>query len=128
MAVKFLSPEWLSEITAALENHPGFQEAINGVEMSVQFEVTDAPSGDTGYHLVINPQAVTIALGLRDDLDITIRQNYETATAIMQGNLSVQAAFISGRIKVSGNLAKLMVHRAGVEQWLEAVSHIEVEY
>jgi len=128
MAVQFLSPEWLSEMTVALENHAGFQEAIRGVDMSVQFEVADAPSGDTGYHLMITPQAVTIALGLREDLDITIRQNYATAAAIMAGDLSVQAAFISGRIKVSGNLAKLMVHRAGVEQWLEAVSHIEVEY
>ncbi len=128
MAVKFLSPEWLSSITVALENHQGFQEAIHGIEMSIQFEVSDAPTGDTGYHLVIAPQAVTIALGVRDDLDITIRQNYETATAIMRGELNVQSAFISGRIKVSGNLAKLMIHRAGVEQWLEAVSHIEVEY
>lgn len=128
MAVKFLSPEWLSEITTALENHRGFQEAIRGVEMSIQFEVADTPLGDTGYHLMITPQAVAIALGVRDNLDITIRQNYETATAIMRGELSVQAAFVSGRIKVSGNLAKLMVHRAGVEQWLDAVSHIEVEY
>ena len=128
MAVKFLNPEWLSEITTALENHRGFQEAIRGVEMSIQFEVADTPLGDTGYHLMITPQAVAIALGVRDNLDITIRQNYETATAIMRGELSVQAAFVSGRIKVSGNLAKLMVHRAGVEQWLDAVSHIEVEY
>lgn len=128
MAVKFLSPEWLSEITAALESHQGFQKAISGVDMGIQFEVSDAPSGDTGYHLVITPQAVTIALGVREDLDITIRQDYETATAIMRGDLSVQGAFISGRIKISGNLAKLMVHRAGVEQWLDAVSDIEVEY
>lgn len=128
MAVKFLSPEWLTEITAALEDHQGFQEAIRGMEISVQFEVSDAPSGDTGYHLIITPQAVTIALGVQEGLDITIRQDYETATAIVRGNLSVQAAFISGRIKVSGNLAKLMVHRAGVEQWLDAVSDIDVEY
>lgn len=128
MAVKFLSPEWLSEVTAALENHQGFQEATRGVEMSIQFEVSDAPLGDTGYYVEITSQSVTIALGLKDDLDITIRQNYETAASIMKGDLNVQAAFISGRIKVSGNLAKLMIHRAAVEQWLEAVGHIEVEY
>ena len=128
MAVKFLSPEWLTEVTAALENHQGFQDAIRGIEFGIQFEVSDAPFGDSGYHVVITPQAVTIALGVREDLDVTIRQNYETATAIMKGDLNVQAAFISGKIKVSGNLAKLMVHRAGVEQWLEAVSHIEVDF
>ena len=78
--------------------------------------------------MVITPQAVTIALGIREDLDITISQNYETATAIMKGDLNVQTAFITGKIKVAGNLAKLMVHRAGVEQWLEAVSQIDVDY
>jgi len=128
MAVKFLSPEWLAEVTTALENHQGFQEAVRGIEMGIQFNVLDTPFGDTGYHLVITPQAVTVALGVREDLDITINQSYETATAIMRGDLNVQAAFITGKIKVAGNLAKLMLHRAGVEQWLEAVSHIEVDY
>lgn len=128
MAVKFLSPEWLSEVTTALENHQGFQDAVRGIEMGIQFNVMEAPFGDTGYHVVIAPQAVTIALGVREDLDITISQDYETATAIMRGDLNVQAAFITGKIRISGNLAKLMVHRTGVEQWLEAVSGIDVDY
>ena len=128
MAVKFLSPEWLAEITTALENHQGFQEAVRGVDMGIQFNVLDAPFGSTGYNLVITPQAVTISLGMRDDLDITISQNYEVASAIMRGDLNVQAAFITGKIKVSGNLAKLMVHRRGVEEWLAAVANIEVQY
>lgn len=128
MAVKFLSPEWLAEITTALENHQGFQEAVRGVDMGIQFNVLDAPLGNTGYNLVITPQAVTISLGMRDDLDITISQNYEVASAIMRGDLNVQAAFITGKIKVSGNLAKLMVHRQGVEEWLAAVANIEVRY
>ena len=84
MAVKFLSPEWLSEVTTALENHQGFQDAARGMELGIQFDVLGAPIGDTGYHLVITPQAITIALGVRDDLDITISQNYETAAAIMR--------------------------------------------
>ena len=97
MAVKFLSPEWLSEVTTALENHQGFQDAARGMELGIQFDVLGAPIGDTGYHLVITPQAITIALGVRDDLDITISQNYETAAAIMRGDLNVQSAFITGK-------------------------------
>ncbi|MDE0131864.1 MAG: SCP2 sterol-binding domain-containing protein [bacterium] len=128
MAVKFLSPEWLSEVTTALENHQGFQEAARDMELAIQFNVLESPLGDTGYHLMITPQAITIALGVREDLDITISQNYETAAAIMKGDLNVQSAFITGKIKVAGNLAKLMVHRNGIEQWLAAVSDIDVEY
>ncbi|MYG91367.1 MAG: SCP2 sterol-binding domain-containing protein [Acidimicrobiia bacterium] len=128
MAVKFLSPEWLSEVTTVLENHQGFQDAAREMELAIQFNVLDSPLGDTGYHLMITPQAITIALGIREDLDMTISQSYETAAAIMKGSLNVQSAFITGKIKVSGNLAKLMVHRNGIEQWLAAVSDIDVEY
>jgi len=128
MAVKFLSPEWLSEVTTALESHQGFQEATRDMDLAIQFTVVESPLGDTGYHLMITPQAITIALGVREDLDITISQNYETAAAIMKGDLNVQSAFITGKIKVAGNLAKLMVHRNGIEQWLAAVSDIDVEY
>ncbi len=128
MAVKFLSPEWLSEVTTALENHQGFQDAARDMELAIQFNVLESPLGDNGYHLMITPQAITIALGVREDLDITISQNYETAAAIMKGDLNVQSAFITGKIKVSGNLAKLMVHRNGIDQWLAAVSDIDVEY
>ncbi|MYA40110.1 MAG: SCP2 sterol-binding domain-containing protein [Acidimicrobiia bacterium] len=128
MAVKFLSPEWLSEVTTALENHQGFQDAAREMELAIQFNVLDSPLGDTGYNLMITPQAITIALGIREDLDMTISQSYETAAAIMKGSLNVQSAFITGKIKVSGNLAKLMVHRNGIEQWLAAVSDIDVEY
>ncbi|MDE0673708.1 MAG: SCP2 sterol-binding domain-containing protein [bacterium] len=126
--MKFLSPEWLSEVTTALENHQGFQDAAREMELAIQFNVLDSPLGDTGYHLMITPQAITIALGIREDLDMTISQSYETAAAIMKGSLNVQSAFITGKIKVSGNLAKLMVHRNGIEQWLAAVSDIDVEY
>jgi hypothetical protein len=35
---------------------------------------------------------------------------------------------MTGKLKVSGNLAKLMMHQSAVQQWGAAVADLEVEY
>ena len=53
---------------------------------------------------------------------------YETAAAISKGELNTQTAFMTGKLKVSGNLAKLMMQQAAITQWAAAVKGMEVEY
>jgi putative sterol carrier protein len=57
-----------------------------------------------------------------------VNQGYDTATAISKGELNTQSAFMTGKLKVSGNLAKLMMHQGAIQQWGSAVSDLEVEY
>jgi hypothetical protein len=35
---------------------------------------------------------------------------------------------MTGKLKVSGNLAKLMMHQSAVQQWSAAVSDMNVEF
>jgi hypothetical protein len=35
---------------------------------------------------------------------------------------------MTGKLKVSGNLAKLMMHQGAIQQWGAAVSELDVEY
>jgi hypothetical protein len=35
---------------------------------------------------------------------------------------------MTGKLKVSGNLAKLMMHQAAIQQWSAAVSELDVDY
>ena len=53
---------------------------------------------------------------------------YDTAVAISKGEMNVQSAFMTGKLKVSGNLAKLMMHQSAIQQWGAAVSALDVEY
>ncbi len=69
-----------------------------------------------------------MALGTLDNPDVTVAQSYETASAISKGELNTQTAFMTGKLKVSGNLAKLMMHQAAIQQWAAAVSDLDVEY
>jgi len=128
VAVKFLSAEWADAVQTALNEHPGFKSAIGSADLTLQFNVSGTPEGDTSYYLSATGGSTTLTLGTVGDADVTIGQNYDTATAISTGDLNTQTAFMTGKLKVSGNLAKLMMHQAAIQQWQSAVSSIDVEY
>lgn len=128
MAVKFLTEEWATAVTDALNSHPGFKSAMGSAELAIQFRTTDAPQGDVHYHMTTSQGQALLRMGEVEDPDVTIAQNYETATAISQGELNTQTAFMTGKIKVSGNLAKLMMHQRAISEWGAAVKNVDVEY
>lgn len=128
MAVKFLSAEWAKAVEDALNSHPGFNSAMGNADLGLQFNVSGAPDGDLAYYLKASGGTTSLSLGSIDGADVTIGQTYDTATAIAKGDLNTQTAFMTGKLKVSGNLAKLMMHQAAIQQWQAATAHIEVEY
>jgi putative sterol carrier protein len=125
---KFLSEEWASEVTAALGQHQGFKNAIGSAELGIQFEVSDGPEGDSAYYLKSSGGNSTMAVGTLENPDVTVRQTYDTATAISKGELNTQTAFMTGKVKVSGNLAKLMMHQSAIQQWNLATVNLDVDY
>ena len=125
---KFLSEEWASEVTSALSRHEGFRNAIGNSDLTIQFNTEDGPDGDVDYYLRSRGGDAVMALGAVEDADVTVKQSYDTATAVAKGELNTQTAFMTGKLKVSGNLAKLMMHQAAIQQWSAAVAQLDVEY
>lgn len=125
---KFLTEEWAQDVTTALNNHEGFKNAIGGADFAIQFETEDAPDGDVNYYLKTSEGTTNLAIGTLDDPDVTVKQSYDTAVAISKGDLNTQTAFMTGKLKVSGNLAKLMMHQSAVQQWATAVAELDAEY
>ena len=128
MGVQFLSSEWAEAVTTALNAHAGFKAAIGSADLGIQFNVNGAPGGDVDYHLKTSGGSVRMAIGNLEGADVTVANSYETASAISQGELNTQTAFMAGKLKVTGNLAKLMMHQGAVNQWAEAVKEIPVDY
>ena len=128
MAVKFLTSDWTSAVQEGLNNHDGFKSAVANADLALQFNVSDAPDGDVSYYMKAGGGTAEVAIGEMEGADVTIGQTYETATAIFNGELNVQTAFMTGKLKVSGNLAKLMMHQAAIQQWQAVASDIDVEY
>ncbi|MDH4307242.1 MAG: SCP2 sterol-binding domain-containing protein [Acidimicrobiia bacterium] len=128
MALKFLSEEWAEAVTAALNGHPGFHNAIANADLSLQFNVSDGPDGELAYFMKAADGQANLALGTANDADVTVGQTYDTATSIAKGELNTQTAFMTGKIKVSGNLAKLMMHQGAITQWQAATKDLDVAY
>ncbi|MDH3463497.1 MAG: SCP2 sterol-binding domain-containing protein [Acidimicrobiia bacterium] len=125
---KFLSEEWSAEATQALNGHEGFKNAIGSADLGIQFSTSDAPDGEVDYYLSTSGGNATLAIGRLDNADVTVKQTYDTAAAIAKGELNTQTAFMTGKLKVSGNLAKLMMHQSAIQQWSAAVSTMDVEF
>jgi len=129
MGVQFLSEEYITAAQEALDGHAGFQGAIAGKELGLQFKVTEMPDGgDLAYYVNIAADAVAVGLGELDDGDVTVTNSYDTAVAISQGELNTQMAFMTGKLKVSGEMAKLMLNIAAITELTKAMSQIDTEY
>ena len=125
---KFLTEEWARDVTKALNSHEGFKNAIGAAELGIQFTVEETPDDDVDYYLKSSGGSTNLAVGTLDDPDVTVKQSYDTAVAISKGELNTQTAFMTGKLKVSGNLAKLMMHQSAVQQWAAAVADLDIEY
>ena len=125
---KFLSEDWAQDVTTALSNHDGFKNALGAADLGIQFEVEDGPDGGANYYLSASGGSAVMALGDLDNADVTVKQSYDTAVAIFKGELNTQTAFMTGKLKVSGNLAKLMMHQNVIQQWGAAVGDLDVDF
>jgi len=95
---KFLSEEWASDVTTALNEHDGFKNAIGAADLEIQFVTEGGADGDVDYYLSTSGGTAKMALGDLDDPDVTVKQSYDTAAAISKGDLNTQTAFMTGKL------------------------------
>jgi putative sterol carrier protein len=62
------------------------------------------------------------------DADATLTQTYETAAAITKSELNAQQAFMQGKLKISGNMMKLMQLQNVFNAMPKAAEGVEVQY
>jgi alkyl sulfatase BDS1-like metallo-beta-lactamase superfamily hydrolase len=102
---KYLSQEWMDEGLKMAESQP----ERPGATARMQYVVTGGPDGDIKYYWVLeNGKLQESKLGELPDADFTLTQSYEDAVKVQKGELDANAAFMQGRVKVTGNMAKLM--------------------
>ena len=128
MSVQFLSEDHMTAATTALQADDGFVNSIANISMGLQFQVTDGPAGDVDYYLTVGDGTATMALGELDGADVSISSTYETAAAMFTGELNTQMAFMTGKIKVAGNMAVLMMNQGVITKWGAAMNDLDVDY
>lgn len=127
MGVKFLSDEWAQQVTEKLNASDQFQQAAGGQSAKLQ-QVVNTPDGETRYYFKLEDGTAEVALGELDGAEATITQDYDTAVALSKSELSPTAAYMSGKIKVSGDLMRLMQLQGIFGALPAALAEIDVEY
>lgn len=125
---KFLSEEWSIHAIAALKASEDVKGAAKDVELTLQQVVTGTDGGEARYWVQINDGNIDGGLGDAPAADVTITQDYETAAAITKGELNAQAAFMQGKLKVRGNMGKLLQHQAAMEAIFPVLGGLPTEY
>ena len=102
---KYLSQEWLDEYCKLAETQP----VRPGATARIQYVTAGAPEGDVKYYWILEDGKIQeIKLGEISDNDFTITMAYDDAVKVQKGELDPNAAFMQGKMKVTGNMAKLM--------------------
>jgi putative sterol carrier protein len=101
----YLSQEWLDETRTLAESQP----ERPGASAQMQYVITGGPDGDVRYYWILQDgKLLESALGDAPDADFTMTLTWDDSVKVQQGELDANAAFMQGRMKVAGNMAKLM--------------------
>ncbi|MEX2275927.1 MAG: SCP2 sterol-binding domain-containing protein [Actinomycetota bacterium] len=127
MAVKFLSEAWAAELQERLNGDPAFGKAVAGQTVAIQQAIATG-DGPVDYWLKVADGVVSLGVGSIDDADATIEQDYATAVGLARREVSPVAAFMTGKIKVEGNLGTLMALQSALGLLADHMSAMDIEY
>ncbi len=104
---EFLTDDWFEDLeTAAME-----AEVEVAPRLVLQQVVPDGPVGEVAYAVVVEDGKVQVQRGRVAHPDLVFTQDRVTAEAIHRGELSAQAAFMQGRLRLGGDL-RAVIDRA----------------
>ena len=115
---QFLTPEWVAAAKAVREEFEGQAPAPAHVVRMNQI-INEVPFGDDDIRAYMDTSDGTLDmdLGHLENPDLTVTVDYLTAKAIIvDGNPQVaMQAFMAGKIKVQGDMTKMMALQAGAQ-------------
>ncbi len=111
----FLSPEWIGAARAIHEELDGPDTAPTAkVRMNLVVENVPFGTATLDAHLDTSDGTLELDTGHLDKADVKVSLDYSTAKAILvdgDGQAAMQA-FMSGRIRVEGDMAKLLAFQS----------------
>jgi hypothetical protein len=108
----FLSDEWIRELTLACANAAGGAGSTAG-RFVIEPVVTGVPDrGEVRYRISFDADACAVEPVDGTAADVWLETDYVTAVALARGTANAQAALADGRLRVSGDVARLASHAA----------------
>ena len=99
MATEPLDEGWLEAVAAALEA----VDASGAADGVAQVTVSGAPGGGAAFHAAVEAGRVRVSAGRHPQPDLVAGWAYPDFVQAWRGELSVEAAYMSGRMKLEGD-------------------------
>ena len=99
MAVEPLGDGWLEAVADALEA----VDASGVADGVAQVTVSGAPGGAAAFHAAVAAGRVVVSAGRHPRPDMVLGWSYPDFVQAWQGGLSLEAAYMSGRMKLEGD-------------------------
>lgn len=90
--------EIFDEVDSAIKEDPS---RTKGIEATYQF---DLDGGDSVYQLILNGANSYSAEGAKEEADCTLQLSSDDFEKMARGNLNGTQAFMSGKLKIKGNM------------------------
>ena len=119
MSHQFLSEEWMA---AAREIREKYKDEALMITLSIKINqvVTDVPFGEGTIKAFLDTSSgdVVMDLGELDAADLTVTTDWETARKVFvdQDQAASMQAFMAGKIKVQGDMMKMMAMQTSMPQ------------
>jgi len=119
MTYQFLTEEWMTAAKAIREK---YADQVPAVTVSIRMNqvITDVPFGDgtVKSYLDTSSGSVEMELGELETADLTVTTDYDTARKVFvdQDQAAGMQAFMSGKIKVQGDMMKMMAMQTSMPQ------------
>jgi len=117
MSHQFLSDEWMAAAKAIRAKYEGQTPAVTQA-IRINQVITDAPFGEGTISAFIDTSSgeMVMDLGSLENPDATVTTDYATAKALFvdQNQAVAMQAFMSGKIKVQGDMGKMMALQTAV--------------
>jgi hypothetical protein len=114
---EFLSEEWLVEARSIRAEYEGKVGPV-AHQVRMNLVITEVPFGEGAVHAHMDTSGGELVLdtGHIDPVDLNVTLEYAVAKAILiEGNPQAgMQAFMSGKIRVDGDISKLMAMQTGV--------------
>jgi hypothetical protein len=108
----FLSEAWIAEARKVREKYEGRAPKVPFV-LRMNQVVTKVPFGDGTIHSHLDTSSgeIVMDLGHLENPDLVVTTDYETARTIFIGQdpQAGMQAFLSGKVKVQGDMTKMML-------------------
>jgi putative sterol carrier protein len=130
--MEFASKEYLKEVMERSNVDEKYLELAKGEDASYTFMIQAEPKKGVEKDIVLG---YTVEDGKTNDIwlgerktDFAISGKYSVWVNILTGKMGVTRAFLMRKLKVRGNLMKILKMSKATERWLEVLRTIPTEF